>query len=258
MHDLFHTRADALKGGAARDSVAEVDRATEIALLGRADAVIAIQAAEADFVAGNVPGTEVLLAPMAAKPVAAPQPGQGSMLLFVGSNTAPNVVGLQWFLEEVWPSVRAAMPEAELHVAGTVARAFDQAPPGVSFLGLVDDLDALYREAAVFVSPLTFGSGLKIKLIEALAAGKAIVATSVTLQGVEEVAGPAIRRADAAPAFAEAVIGFLADPAARSASAARALDVARASFSSETVHAALTEWLRDEGETDDRTRANAA
>lgn len=258
MHDLFHRRTDGLKGSTARDSVAEVDRATEIALLGSADAVIAIQAAEAEFVAGHVSGTEVLLAPMAAKPVPAPQPGRGSLLLFVGSNTAPNVVGLRWFLDEVWPSVRAAIPEAELNVAGTVGRAFDQAPPGVAFLGLVDDLDALYREAAVFVSPLTFGSGLKIKLIEALAAGKAIVATSVTLQGVEELVGPAIRLADAAPAFAEAVIAFLADPAMRAASAACALDVARAHFSSETAHVALAEWLQKEGENEDQRRAKAA
>jgi hypothetical protein len=58
---------------------------------------------------------------MATVPVAAPQVGTGSDLLFVGSNTSPNVAALRWCFDEVWPSVRRANPAARFTVAGNVA-----------------------------------------------------------------------------------------------------------------------------------------
>src|SRR5690606_3854767 len=116
--------------------------------------------------------------PMPARAEDQPSPGEDDRVLFVGSNTAPNTVGLAWFLEEVWPEVLKRRPSCRLDVAGSVERGFDARDQrGVRFLGLVDDLAPLYRRAGVVVSPLTFGSGLKIKLIEAMAQGKAVVAT---------------------------------------------------------------------------------
>jgi succinoglycan biosynthesis protein ExoO len=245
MHDLFHARAARSDSGVNRDSVAEVDREREIAMLARADAVIAIQATEAAFVAEHVPDTQAILAPMAAHPVATPQPGNGDRLLFVGSNTAPNVIGLQWLFDEVWPIVRAAWPEARLDVAGTVARAFPAGgPPGVRFLGLVDDLDALYAEAGIVISPLTFGSGLKIKLIEAMAQGKAIVATSITLQGAERECEGAVALADEPKAFASAILKLHADHAVRAALATAAWETARRHFSPEACYGVFIGWLK--------------
>lgn len=240
MHDLFHAR-----DGAGADSVAAVTREREVALLGLADAVVAIQAAEARFVADHVPGVRAILAPMAATPVACAQPGRAGRLLFVGSDTAPNAVGLRWFFAEVWPRVRAAWPDARLDVAGAVARGFPGGgPDGVRFLGPVDALAPLYARAGVVISPLTFGSGLKVKLVEALAAGKAVVATSVTLQGVERECAGAVLCADDAGGFAGHLLA-LRDEGARAALAAAALEAARACFSAERCHRAFREWLRE-------------
>jgi succinoglycan biosynthesis protein ExoO len=255
MHDLFHAR----NGGAA-DSVQVVSREREIALLAQGDVVIAIQAAEAAFVEANVPGVRALVAPMAARPVATAQPGSGDRLLFVGSNTAPNSVGLQWFFAQVWPLVRAAWPQARLDVAGSVARAFPEGgPEGVSFLGLVDDLEPLYSRAGIVISPLTFGSGLKIKLVEALAKGKAMVATSVTLQGVERECEGAVRVTDDPAVFAAHVLELHENEAARTALAQGALTAARTHFSASACYAAFTAWLlgRDMPPIGDRERAAA-
>src|SRR5690606_12059200 len=106
MHDLFHAR-----NGGSDDSVEAVTREAEITMLGQADAVIAIQAQEAAFIDANVMGVRAILAPMAATPVAEAQPGQADRLLFVGSNTAPNSVGLRWFFDDVWPLVRSGWPD---------------------------------------------------------------------------------------------------------------------------------------------------
>nr|WP_198148624.1 glycosyltransferase [Sphingomonas sp. Y57] len=244
MHDLFHARSDGFAATGGGDSVAAIGRDAELALLDRGDAVIAIQQAEAAFVRRELPDREVILAPMAAEPVAAAQPGEDDRLLFVGSNTAPNVHGLRWFFDRVWPAIRAARPAATLDVAGSVAAAFPQGgPAGVRFLGLVDDLAPLYAGAGVVISPLIQGSGLKIKLIEALAQGKATVATGVTLQGVEEIASQAVAKADDPIPFADAVIGLLQAKTARATLAAKALDTARVHFSGDACYRAYRNWL---------------
>ena len=244
MHDLFHARAVGFAATGDRDSVANISRESELALLGKASAVIAIQAAEASFVQHALPDRAVILAPMAARPAETPQPGLADRLLFVGSNTAPNVHGLRWFLDDVWPELRAARPDLRLDIAGSVAAAFSRpAPAGVVFHGLVDDLAALYDAAGVVISPLLHGSGLKIKLIEAMARGKAVVATGVTLQGVEESVGNAVTQADNAPAFIRAILDLITIEEARAALAARALDTARVHFSPEACYHSFRGWL---------------
>lgn len=244
MHDLFHARSDGFAATGDRDSVAGISRDSELALLGKADAVIAIQAAEAGFVQRALPGSAVILAPMAAHPIDAPQPGLADRLLFVGSNTAPNVHGLRWFIDQIWPDLRAARPALTLDVAGAVAAAFPAGgPAGVVFHGLVDDLAPLYDRAGVVISPLLHGSGLKVKLIEALARGKAIVATAVTLQGVEEIAGQAVARADDAPAFLAAILRLVDSDQERGALAERALTTARVHFSPDACYQSFRGWL---------------
>lgn len=244
MHDLFHARSDGFAATGDRDSVAGISRDSELALLGKADAVIAIQAAEAGFVRRALPRSAVILAPMAAHPVDVAQPGLSDRLLFVGSNTAPNVHGLRWFIDNVWPDLHAARPAMVLDVAGAVAAAFPAGgPEGVVFHGLVDDLAPFYTRAGVVISPLLHGSGLKIKLIEALARGKAAVATAVTLQGVEETAGQAVARADDAPAFLAAILQLADSDEARGALAERALTTARVHFSPDACYQSFRDWL---------------
>lgn len=241
MHDLFHRRK-AQPG--VRDTVAKLEREDEVALLAKADAVIAIQSNEARFVREAVPGTSVILAPMAVYPVRDAQPGKRRRLLFVGSNTAPNVVGLEWFFREVWPSVMSRHPFVRLDVAGTVNAGFGaKAPAGVTFHGLVDNLNQLYADAGIVISPLTFGSGLKIKLVEAMAQGKAIVATGITLQGVEAECSEAVMRADEGSQFAEAIISLIDDRQRRIELARAALWAARSHFSSRACHAEFVNWL---------------
>ncbi len=245
MHDLFHRRASDFGSQGLSDPVITVSEAEELSRLRRAQAVIAIQQAEADYVSANLPSTRVILAPMAATPVARAQPGDSDTILFVGSNTSPNVMGMEWFFEAVWPRVRAAVPSARLVVCGNVSRALPPPPEGVKLLGVVPDLAEAYRSAGVVISPLHVGSGLKIKLIEALAQGKAMVVTSVTLQGVESEVTPAVLLRDDADGFADAVISLLGDPKARESAGEAALQVVRERFSSEACFAELVGWLQE-------------
>jgi succinoglycan biosynthesis protein ExoO len=243
MHDLFSSRPAQFGPLGAKDTVGLVDEDTEMTMLGRADAVIAIQEQEAAQVRRRLPRTTVLTAPMATTPVAAPQPGTGSDILFIGSNTSPNVDGLRWFFDDIWPSIRRLHPAARLHVAGTVAGSFRAIPEGVTMHGRVVDLRPLYAAATVVVSPLRAGSGLKIKLIEALGHGKAIVATSTTLQGVAEIVGSAVLVADDAQDFAAAVGALLCDAALRARHGASALEVVRRHFSARACYLSVVEFF---------------
>ncbi|UYY57047.1 glycosyltransferase [Sphingomonas sp. S2-65] len=247
MHDLFSARAGQFSPEAV-DSVAALAEDEEIALLSRADVVIAIQAEEAAFVSLRVPASQAILAPMAVPAVPDPQPGDAETLLFVGSNTAPNVHGLTWFLEKVWPRIAEAAPGTRLFVAGTVGSAVT-APHGVELLGLVDDLAALYSRAGIVISPLRQGSGLKIKLVEAIAHGKACVVTSVTLQGVETILSDAVLHMDEPEQFADAILVLQRDDIQRGALATRALTAARTHFGPEAAFAEFRLWLASAQET---------
>lgn len=240
MHDLMSARV----ADAAETNTVKIGAAEEFRMLGLADAVIAIQHEEAARVRAALPERVVLTAPHSTEPVGAPQPGEDDLLFFVGSNTAPNIVGLEWFFREIWPAIRAKRPAARLKVAGSVARAIGAAPDGVTMLGVVGDLAPLYAEAGVVISPLFTGSGLKIKLIEALAAGKAVVGTSVTAQGVESQVDGAMAREDDAAAFAGACVALLGERERRASLAAAALACANAHFSAAACFRDLTAFVR--------------
>ncbi|WP_419730631.1 glycosyltransferase [Lichenicola sp.] len=240
MHDFFSDQDT-------RRAVIHLDPQTEAMLLAKADAVLAIQSEEADKIRRLLPGTPVILAPMAVQPVAAPRPGESGSLLFVGSNTLPNLDGIRWFLDEAWPAILQQFPLARLRIAGSCCGGLSGAMPGVTLLGRVDDLDAAYREAGIVISPLRLGSGLKIKLIEALGHGKAIIATGTTLQGVGDLVSGAVIQADTAEAFVAAAAGLLLNQAARASLGEAALEIAQRYFSPETCYRGLLDFADSTG-----------
>jgi succinoglycan biosynthesis protein ExoO len=245
MHDLFHQRAIKFPEFVSDDLASDTSGEDECRLLARAEAIIAIQKSEAAEVAVRAPGRRVLLAPMTATPASRPQSGDARYALFVASNSNPNYAGLIWMLDHVWPQVRAEAPDVQLWVAGGIRRRQPPRRPGVRYLGFVERLDRLYARAGVVVSPLVAGSGLKIKLVEAMAHGKACVVTPVTLQGIEEEAAGAVAMAETPDGFAEAILRLLADEPARLRLGQAALDVVRTHFSAERLHADLTNWLTE-------------
>jgi len=229
MHDLFSARQKLFEQSGEKLDAAPITAEQEMALLGKADIVVAIQQTEAAIVARQV-SSQVLHVP---HPVALRTPERPQVpgrVLFVGSHNPPNVHGLSRFIEEVWPAIRAERPDAVLHVVGTVGQAFAAPPPGVRILGPVTDLGQEYDEAEVCILPPQIGSGLKIKLVEAMAHGRACVSTPVGVQGVEEQSRGAVAVAELGPEFGRAVLAILADPERRRSMEQAARAVAAAHF----------------------------
>lgn len=243
-HDLRHLYSTLVEGEICHTEGADMTRAAEADFLRRGDVILAIREDDAGLFRQMLPGKAVLtvtpsLIPQ--PPCPAPIPNR---CLFVAAENAANREGIEWFLREAWPQVRAARPNAELHLCGTICKALPQnTPPGVVCRGFVADLGAAYREAAVVLVPLLRGSGVKIKLMEALAHGKACVSTPIGTEGVPAL-DACVCLARTAAQFAGGVVQLLGDPRAREALEHRATDTVRTRFSAETCYRPLLEALR--------------
>ena len=104
-------------------------------------------------------------------------------LLFLGAGSKVNVAGLRWFLEQVWPIL---WPQGfQLDVVGRVSEAFPDSVEGVVFHGRQDDVRPFFEKANISINPVFVGGGLKIKCIDALAAGIPCVTTPEGAAGLD-------------------------------------------------------------------------
>jgi glycosyltransferase involved in cell wall biosynthesis len=120
-----------------------------------------------------------------------PEPSEArdpSMILAVSNwKWQPNIDGLNWFLKNVWPDIEQEHPQLELHIAGEgLTDTFKQKYTfdNIHYLGFVDDIDTLRLKASIFIAPLLSGSGMKLKILEALAAGLPTVTTTFGVEGI--------------------------------------------------------------------------
>ncbi len=209
----------------------------------KADAIIAIQSLEARMISEMVPAKRVVVAGHHAPARQAP-PSSGKRIIIVGSDNSCNIHGLSCFMDRAWPVIRRIEPEARLEVYGNLS---DHCPltPGVTAHGFVDDLIEAYDGAAVVAAPLLLGTGLKIKSVEALCHGKALVTTSIGAEGIEEGAGRAFIIEDDLEKMGERLAGLLSDHETRRRLEREAHIFAKSTFSREKVYGPLIDIIRE-------------
>jgi glycosyltransferase involved in cell wall biosynthesis len=158
-------------------------------------------------------------------------------LIFVGSlNWYPNTDAVLFLLREIWPRLKAVRPAVTLDIVGArPPRAILTAAamlPGVTVHGLVNDVRPLIETAAVYVCPIRDGGGTKLKILDACAMRKCIVAHPIACEGIDLTAGVDVRMARTAGDFVQSIVDLLGDEVARGAMgrAARALAESRYSF----------------------------
>ena len=139
-------------------------------------------------------------------------------LVFTGVMTyAPNRDAAHFFCAEILPRVRSRFPEVRVELVGSNAPddVCSLAGNGVTVTGTVPDIRPYVHRAAVYVSPLRFGTGVKNKVLAALAMGKAVVATSESCSGLEVTPGEHLLVADTPKEFADHIVRLLTDPSRR-------------------------------------------
>jgi len=164
--------------------------------------------------------------------------------LFLGSLAhRPNRLAADFLLDEVWPLLRNALPEAELVLAG---RGFDNylaARPeteGVTAPGFIPDLGPLFRGCSLFLAPLPEGGGIKIKILEALARGIPVITTPVGAEGILEARDEAAWITACDDTFARAVMDAVNDSGEAAVRAARGRCLMEEKFSWASITERLT------------------
>ncbi len=128
---------------------------------------------------------------------------------FIGSlDWMPNLEGLKWLLEEVWPLVIAAAPKAEFHIAGRNAPEWllNLKQDGVKVLGEVPDASEFIAQHAVMLVPLLSGSGMRVKILEGMAMGRLVISTKIGIEGIHATDGQEVLLADEPKAFAQQIL----------------------------------------------------
>ncbi len=211
----------------------------------QADAIVAIQSREAEFLKALAPERTVLLAGLDFDVTSTSLSNDevpGSVAV-IASDNALNVHGLNAFLSECWPIIKATIPSTTLHVIGRVGDSCRIDDPSIRYSGWVSDLDKAYSEASVIINPTIAGTGLKIKSVQALAHGKPLVAWPNGVEGLLYAGDPPFVECRSWLEFASAVVHLLQSDSDRVDLASRALAYAQVEFSADTVYASLREYL---------------
>lgn len=129
----------------------------------------------------------------------------------------PNIDGLFWFLEEVWASVLSAKPAIELHIAGKnpTQKVLNIREPNVLVHGMVPDAQEFLKSYEVLIVPLFSGSGMRLKIVEALALGKCVISTAIGAEGIPYTDGKDILIANTPQEMKLAILKVIEDKTLR-------------------------------------------
>jgi len=139
--------------------------------------------------------------------------GNGNDILFFGADFSPNADALRFYADEVFPEVLRQRPSARLVVVGGCASALaDRKRDGVELVGPVAEVRPYIAAASVVIAPLRIGGGTRLKILEAMAMARPVVATRVGAEGIDATPGRELLIADDAPGLARETLRLLRDP----------------------------------------------
>lgn len=149
-----------------------------------------------------------------------PQQSDSMRVLTFGTMSwPPNTDAVQWFLREMYPAIRDRVRDAEFSVIGAnpppSIRQLPERDRSISVTGYVSDIRQASAGSAVFVVPLRIGSGMRVKILDAMAMGLPVVSTSVGCEGISVHPGEDILIADEPSTFVDAVAHLLGNPSER-------------------------------------------
>lgn len=187
----------------------------ELSLINRYDALVPITDRDAAHFQqfGNTKPVHVLQTGIDPAPLLSDSCSDHLSVAHLGAlDWIPNQEGIRWFIQEVWPIILREFPETRFHLAGRNAPeefAREMHAAGIEFHGEIDDADHFIQSHALFIVPLFSGSGMRIKLLQYLAAGRAVVATPIGAEGIPVTPGRELLLAETASEFASRILELL-------------------------------------------------
>lgn len=183
----------------------------ELKHLNSYDGIVTISAFDANYFKQN--GCKIPLAPVpfgveTSEYLSSDSSFEFPSLFHLGSmNWMPNEEGIRWFIENAWPLIHGRFPHLKLYLAGRMMPDWltQLKLSNVEIVGEVDDAVKFIHSKAIMVVPLFSGSGIRIKIIEGMALGKAIISTKIGAEGINYTDGKDILIANDANTYVEAV-----------------------------------------------------
>lgn len=219
LYFLRELRGAELSGSVEQMSEALERKARELDIIRRCDRTIVMSDRELQILREEAPEARVDLVPLLFVDIPGRSSGfetRGDILFIGGYLHRPNVDAVAWFCAEVWPLVRARLPDVRLHLIGSNPDAEIHALghlPGVEVVGFVEDIAPWFDRIRLSIAPLRYGAGIKGKLGTSLSYGVPSVATGIAVEGMHLVDGEHVLVADDAQAFADAVVRLYGDAA---------------------------------------------
>ncbi|MEE7567791.1 glycosyltransferase, partial [Xanthomonas sp. Kuri4-3] len=220
-------------------------RRQELQVMAQADVTLLVSAAEREQLRVDAPQVRAELLSNLHEVAGAGADWEARRdLVFVGGfRHPPNVDGVRWFIREVFPRIRAQLPDVLFHCVGAdvpdeLQRLAD-ACEGVQLLGHVPVLAPYMDGMRVAVAPLRFGAGVKGKVNLSMAHGQPVVATLCAVEGMHLRDGEDVLVADDAEGFADAVVRLYRDPQLWQRLAGNGLHNVARHFSLEAAHATV-------------------
>lgn len=184
------------------------------------------------------------------------KPGSGAVeertLVWIGGfGYYPNKEGICYFLDKIYPKIKERVPEIKFNIVGGGVterlRYYAAADASIKVLGFVDDPLPYIQNATVFVAPLLSGGGTKLKVLEAMSAGKAIVSTPVGAEGIEGFDKEHFLVADTPDDFSDRVVDLLKDKALREYLGKNARTLAQMKYDWDHIWVKLDKLYQDLG-----------
>ena len=176
--------------------------------------------------------------------------GDEKTVVFVGLlGWGPNVDAAVWLAKNVWPAVRNKVPDAKLLLVGRdpSSRVLDLRSDTIEVTGSTPDVHPYLSRARVATAPLRAGGGSRLKILEALAAGRPVVATSIGAEGLADLVGSGIVVADSAPATVDALVALLQDRERAGALGRAGHEAVRDQYSWDTTLRPLLDFVAERG-----------
>jgi glycosyltransferase involved in cell wall biosynthesis len=163
-----------------------------------------------------------------------------------GMDWMPNRVGIDWFIEKVWNKVLAKIPGAKFYLAG---RNFPDEiknlkAKGLIVVGEVEDAREFIFSKSISIVPLFAGSGMRVKIVEAMALGRAVISTSIGAESLAYTNGQNILIADDADGFADAVVRTLTDNKLRKQLGENAQQLILDKYDNRKISAAIVDFCK--------------
>jgi glycosyltransferase involved in cell wall biosynthesis len=225
VESVLHQRCAAVSSGLVKighNRFSAASRRLEEALLRDFSLVLSTSEEDADIVRGIAPQSRVTVYPNSFPLIEIPSQTEESIVAFSANfEYHPNIDAVQFLLQDIWPEVRHRHSDLKLRLIGRGDEAIrhllpgDRAESGIETTGPVSDALTEIARAMVILAPLRAGSGTRVKILEAWAAGRPVIATPLAAEGLKANHGENIFIAADGPAFVAAIDLLLSSPADR-------------------------------------------